>query len=153
MTTRNDTGLSCMVRNGEWPRPVGWARPEHLALGVETLPGVGATLARKLHGLGLGAIDDLLFRKPRAYQREADVVPITSLADREEVVIEGTVENVNVRKLRGRRTLVVARVRDDSGAIKANFFNQPWLADKLKLGTPVRLRGRLSSYGFEVKSH
>ncbi|HEU5373230.1 MAG TPA: ATP-dependent DNA helicase RecG, partial [Gaiellaceae bacterium] len=31
--------------------------------------------------------------------------------------------------------------------------NQPWLAEKLTPGTHVRLRGRLSRYGFEVKSY
>jgi ATP-dependent DNA helicase RecG len=45
------------------------------------------------------------------------------------------------------------RVRDASGAISANWFNQPWLADRLVAGTEVRLRGRLSPHGFEVRSY
>ena len=47
-----------------------------------------------------------------------------------------------------------AAVRDDSGGqVTAQFFNQPWLADKLTPGTIVRLRGKLSRFGFEVKSY
>jgi ATP-dependent DNA helicase RecG len=62
--------------------------------------------------------------------------------------------SAGARPLRGRRTLVNATVRDDSGGqITAQFFNQPWLVDKLTPGTTIRLRGKLSRYGFEVKSY
>ena len=62
--------------------------------------------------------------------------------------------SARARPLRGRRTLVNATVRDDSGGqITAQFFNQPWLVEKLTPGTQVRLRGKLSRYGFEVKSY
>jgi len=40
--TRKRTGLSGVVP-AEWPRPTGWARPERLELGVDSLPGVAAT--------------------------------------------------------------------------------------------------------------
>jgi ATP-dependent DNA helicase RecG len=49
---------------------------------------------------------------------------------------------------------VTAIVRDDGGGqVSASFFNQPWLADKLTPGTPIRLRGKLGRYGFDVKSY
>jgi ATP-dependent DNA helicase RecG len=62
--------------------------------------------------------------------------------------------SARARPLRGRRTLVNATVRDSSGGqITAQFFNQPWLVEKLTPGTRIRLRGKLSRYGFEVKSY
>jgi ATP-dependent DNA helicase RecG len=49
---------------------------------------------------------------------------------------------------------VTASVRDDSGGqVSASFFNQPWLLEKLTPGTSIRLRGKLSRFGFEVKSY
>ena len=51
--TRVQTGFSGLDREREWRRPRGWARPELLAQGVDSLPGVGPALARKLRALEL----------------------------------------------------------------------------------------------------
>ena len=136
-----------------WPRPRGTPRPALLEAGVETLPGVGQTLARRLRPLGIQTIEDLLLHRPRRYERAADEVPISQLFGDGEVVIAGVVQDVKTRRLGGRRSIVTAVVRDDGGSIGASWFNQPWLADKLTPGTHVRLRGRLGRYGFDVKSY
>ena len=47
-----------------WPRPRTFPRPERLARGVETLPGVGPAIAKKLAKLGLHTIADLLEHRP-----------------------------------------------------------------------------------------
>src|SRR5499433_1870633 len=113
------------------PRPRGWAHPERLALGVETLPGVGATLAKRLRALGLETVGDVLLHRPRRYEQAADEVPISDLFGDEEVVIAGVVRDVRVRRTSGRRTIVTARIADAGGSISASWFNQPWLADRL----------------------
>ena len=79
---------------------------------------------------------DLLFHAPRRYESAVDQVPIAKLGSAEgEVAIEGRIVSARARPLRGRRTLVTAIVRDDSGGqISASFFNQPWLAEKLIAG-------------------
>jgi len=41
---------------------------------------------------------------------------------------------------------IVARVDDGTAAVSVTWFNQPWLADRLKPGTPVRLRGKLGRF-------
>jgi ATP-dependent DNA helicase RecG len=153
--TRMHTGFSGVVQH-DWPRPRGWSPPHRLdALEVQTLPGVGATLAKRLRGFGIVTVRDLLFHAPRRYESAVDQVSISKLAEAEgEVAIEGRVASSRARPLRGRRTLVTAVVRDDSGAsVSASFFNQPWLAEKLTPGTELRLRGKLGRYGFDVKSY
>jgi ATP-dependent DNA helicase RecG len=150
------TGFSAMVRSAEhsaWPRPLGWAKPGTLELGLETLPGVGPSLLRKLRPLGLACVGDLLFRRPRRYESVADEVAISSLWGDEEVAISGVVRTARLRRARGRLTIVTAVVADASGQISATWFNQPWLADKLLPGTHVRLRGKLGRHGFDVKSY
>ena len=137
----------------ERPRPRGWARPERLALPVDTLAGVGSAAAKKLARLGLATVGDLLFRRPRRYETAADEIAISQLWGDGEVAIAGVVESAHLRRPRPRLTILTARVRDASGSISANWFNQPWLADKLQPGTAIRLRGRLSRHGFEVKSY
>ena len=150
--TRTATGFGGVDRE-RLGRPRGWARPERLRLGVDSLPGVGATLANRLRALGVETVGDLLLRRPRRYEQAADEVPISQLWGDEEVVISGVVANVRLRKPSRRRSILTAQVSDSSGSISATWFNQPWLADKLRPGTPVRLRGRLSRYGFDVKSY
>ncbi len=153
--TRMHAGFTGVVQH-EWPRPRGWAPPQRLdTLDVLTLPGVGATLAKRLRTFGIRSVRDLLFHAPRRYESAVDQVPIAKLAGAEgEVAIEGRIVSARARPLRGRRTLVTAIVRDSSGGqVSASFFNQPWLAEKLVAGTSVRLRGKLGRYGFDVKSY
>jgi len=151
--TREHTGFAGVVQD-EWPRPRGWTPPERVeALPVTTLPGVGATLAKRLRALGIETVRDVLLHRPRRYERAVDEIPISQLWGDEEVAIAGDVVDVRVRRLGGRRTIVTARVKDGTGTIGASWFNQPWLADKLTPGTHLRLRGKLGRYGFDVRSY
>ncbi len=153
--TRMHPGFTGVVQHN-WPRPRGWMPSHRLdSLGVDSLPGVGATLAKRLRGFGITSIRDLLFHAPRRYERAVDQVSIAKLGSAEgEVAIEGRIVSARARPLRGRRSLVTAAVRDDSGGqVNVSFFNQPWLAEKLTPGTEVRLRGKLGRYGFDVKSY
>ncbi|MEA2479975.1 MAG: ATP-dependent helicase RecG, partial [Thermoleophilaceae bacterium] len=45
--------------------------------------------------------------------------------------------------MRNRRKRVEARVSDESGPVVAVWFNQPWVADRLPVGSQVLLHGRL----------
>ena len=146
-------GLGENVGSGEWPRPRGFGRPERLELSLAALPGVGSSLAKKLRPLGLETVGDLLLRRPRRYEPRADEVAIAQLWGDGETVISGVVRSVRVRRLGGRRSLVTASIADSSGTISANWFNQPWVADRLTTGSTVRLRGKLGRYGFDVKSY
>src|SRR3954470_19414079 len=150
--TRMHTGFTGLVHELPWPRPHVWARPERLELGVDTLPGIGRSLAKRLRTLGIDTVGDVLLHRPRRYESAADEIEIAQLWGDEEVALAGVVGAVRTRR-RGRLTIVTAQVRDASGSISATWFNQPWVAEKLKPGVPVRLRGRLGKYGFDVKSY
>jgi ATP-dependent DNA helicase RecG len=153
--TRSHPGFTGVVQD-HWPRPRGWTPPQRLdALDVATLAGVGPTLAKRLRAFGISSVRNLLDHAPRRYESAAEQVAIAQLGLAEgEVAIEGRIVSARARPLRGRRTLVQAAVSDGSGGqITAQFFNQPWLVEKLQPGTHVRLRGKLSRFGFEVRSY
>jgi len=121
---------------------------------VETLPGVGPALAKKLAKLGLRTVGDLLEHRPRRYEAAVPEVRIADLlAGEEEVAIAGEVLRTSVRRPRRRLAIVQARVADGSGEITAVWFNQVWLAEKLQPGTHVRLRGQLKRNEFTVRSY
>src|SRR5581483_1381680 len=151
--TRRRTAFAGLDQPPAWPATRGRPRPQRLEASLDSLPGVGATLKRKLAGLGISTVRDLLEHVPRRYESAAEEIPIAQLHGDEEVVIVGEVLNVSKRPLRGRRTLVTARVTDGTATIGATWFNQPWIADQLKPGMRVRLRGKTGRYGFDVKSY
>jgi ATP-dependent DNA helicase RecG len=153
-TARRQTVFAGLDPPGAWPPTPRALRPERLELGLASLPGVAATTQRRLGKLGLATVRDLLDHGPRRYETAADEVRIAALRQGEEVVVTGRVLNVEKRPMRGRRrTRIVARVADDTAAISVTWFNQPWLADRLKPGTEVRLRGKLGRFGFEPRSY
>jgi ATP-dependent DNA helicase RecG len=141
------------VDQDRFERPRGFRDPSGLSLGVDTLPGVGPTVAKRLRALGIVTVGDVLLHAPRRYEHAADEVSISELWGRDEVAIAGVVGDVRSRRIRGRRTIVTAKVDDGTGSISASWFNQPWLVDRLKPGTHIRLRGRLGRHGFDVKTY
>src|SRR5437660_4798904 len=151
---RRQTVFAGLDQPGTWPRTPRAPWPERLELALDSLPGVATTTQRKLGRLGLASVRDVLEHRPRRYETAADEVPIASLRQGEEVVVSGQVLNVEKRPLRGRRrTRIVARVDDGTATVSVTWFNQPWLAERLKPGTAVRLRGKLGRWGFEPRSY
>ena len=136
-----------------WPPTRGRSRPEAVQRSLDTLPGVGPALRGKLAKLGLRTVRDLFEHRPRGYQQAVGETPISELFGEDEAVIAGEVRRVSIRPTRRRLTVLKAAVRDDTGEISAVWFNQPWLADKLQLGTRLRLRGQLRRNEFHVRSY
>jgi ATP-dependent DNA helicase RecG len=119
---------------------------------VDTLAGVGPTVKRRLARLGLRTVGDLLAHRPRRYEEPAPVRSIAELFGEEEAVIECRVLRVGSRR-RGRLHVLTAHVADGTGEIRATWFNQPWLEEKLPPGTTIRLRGRQNRFGFAVDTY
>jgi ATP-dependent DNA helicase RecG len=135
-----------------WPRPLSVPRPGRLEAPVETLDGVGPALKRRLERIGIEQVGDLLWQRPRRYEGPVPAKRICDLFGDEEAVIEVVIRSVSSRR-RGRLKILTARAADETGEIKATWFNQPWLEGRLSPGTRVRLRGRSNRYGFAVSSY
>jgi ATP-dependent DNA helicase RecG len=153
-TSRRQTVFASLDPPQAWPATRAHPQPARLAFELDVLQGVGITLKRRLAKLGLVTMRDLLEHRPHRYESAVDEVAIAALGgSSEKVAIAGEVLSVSKRPLRGRRTMVTARVTDGTATISAAWFNQPWLADQLQPGVHVRLRGKPGRYGFDVKSH
>jgi ATP-dependent DNA helicase RecG len=69
------------------------------------------------------------------------------------VVQVRSISSRSVRR-RGMRPLVEATVADESGAMKATFFNQPWLEQRYPVGTRLALHGKFEARRrFRVQAH
>jgi ATP-dependent DNA helicase RecG len=88
---------------------------------VTALKGVGPKSAERLHKLGIGSVQDLLFHLPIRYQDRTRIVPIGSLRPGDEAVIQGEVELAEIRY--GRRRSLLVRLADGTGSIMLRFFH------------------------------
>jgi len=120
---------------------------------LSTLPGVGAALERKLRGLGLATVGDLLLHRPRRYEEAVPRRAVADLFGEHEVVVSGRVTRLTSRRTARRLTIQKALVEDGGATVTAVWFNQPWLAERLPPGTAVRLRGQLRRGEFHVRSY
>ncbi len=130
--------------------PVHYPRPSRLAAKL-TLD--GAKAQRAADTLGLHSVADLLLHLPRD-RREARAVAELVPGDSATVVVQ--VKSISSRSVRrrGMRPLVEATVADESGAMKATFFNQPWLAQRYPVGTRLALHGKFEGgHRFRVQAH
>ena len=121
--------------------------PEALRKPVTVLPEVGPRRAKTLERLGIATLEDLLYHLPRRYDDYSQCKPIRQLRYGEQVTVLGTVEKIAVRNLHGgKRKVVEAIVSDGSGALRVTWFNQVWIADRLRKGTPVALAGKIDQF-------
>jgi ATP-dependent DNA helicase RecG len=132
------------------PVTVRYPRPSRLRVPL-SLSGAKAQRAAGL--LGLVTVGDLLEHLPRD-RREARAVAELAPGEPATVVVE--VRSISSRPVRrqGMRPLVEAVVGDDTGVMKATFFNQPWLVERYPRGTRLVLHGKVSGRGrFAVQAH
>ena len=130
--------------------PVHYPRPSRLRAPL-SLDGPKAEHAAET--LGLFTVEDLLQHLPRD-RREARAVAELVPGESATVVVEvRSIASRSVRR-RGMRPLVEATVADDSGPMKATFFNQPWLVQKYAAGTRLVLHGKFEARNrFSVQAH
>ncbi|MCA9961710.1 MAG: ATP-dependent DNA helicase RecG [Anaerolineales bacterium] len=126
--------------------PVGEPDPEGLAQPVVQIKGVGAKIGKRLEKLGAETVGELLYLFPRRYDDYTLMKPINQARYGDQVTIIGTVWEVRARHTRNNQVMVQAVVNDGTGSIQANWFNQPWLVEKLHSGMQIVLSGKVDQY-------
>ncbi len=130
--------------------PVRYPRPSRLRTALEF---DGPKAARGAETLGLATVGDLLVHLPRD-RRDARAVAELEPGDSATVVVQvRSIASRSVRR-RGMRPLVEATVADETGVMKATFFNQPWLEQRYPAGTRLALHGKFEGRRrFRVQAH
>ncbi len=110
---------------------------------VTALNGVAGKRAALLHRLGIVTWFDLITWFPRDFEDWTGEITIDQLEDGLEQSFVASLSGRVQTHRKGRLTILRAVFRDETAAISAVWFNQPWIADKLTAGQPFRLFGKI----------
>ena len=113
---------------------------------VTALQGIGPRQAQRLARLGIGTIRDMLYLFPRRHDDYSQLRPINRIDYGEQITIIARVEHASAHETRKGSTLFKAILSDGTGTIEATWFNQPYLADKIKRGQQIVLSGKVNEY-------
>jgi len=133
--------------------PVHWPRPSVLEVSLAALDGVGPRLSEAAAAAGIRTVGDVLLRFPHRH-RDRQIQPLAALEPGSEGTVLVEVRGAKPRPFRrGRLSMTSVKVGDESGSLRATWFNQPWVADKLEPGTKLLLTGKVSSKGMAVNEY
>ncbi|MDX9864345.1 MAG: DEAD/DEAH box helicase, partial [Anaerolineaceae bacterium] len=114
---------------------------------LTTLDGIGKRYADKFNKMGLNSLIDLLYYFPRRYDDYSQLKPINRLEYGDELTVLATVQSSSARKINnGRMTITEVVVSDGTGFLRLTWFNQPWVANKMKTGLQLVLSGKIDMY-------
>jgi ATP-dependent DNA helicase RecG len=148
---RSFAGARDLDRAALLDAPVHWPRPSVLEVGLSALKGIGPKTAEAAAAAGIRTVGDLLYRVPRRH-RDLRIRQLAALGPGETATVQVEVLGSQPRPFRrGRLRMVSVKVGDETGHVRATWFNQPWVASKLVPGTELLLTGKYSGRGFAVR--
>jgi len=112
-----------------------------LAQPLTKISGVGEKRAQIMAKLGINNIGDLLAYYPRAYQDRSAITPAAELVYDQPALLRMRVRSCSLARV-GRLTILKAVLFDDTGAVTAVWFNQPFLQRQLTRDRELVIYGK-----------
>ncbi len=113
-----------------------------LDLPVTEVKGISSKLAPKFHKLGINTIRDFLYFFPRRHIDYSSPTKISDLTVGVEQTVLVSVWQASQKKSRRGMAITDVIVGDSTGTMQVTFFNQPYLAQKLKPNTELLMSGK-----------
>lgn len=151
VSVRSGSGPSARVekpasRRKSAPRkPPAPRRPLELSDDVTLLKGVWQKLLPRLHKLDVKTVGDLVHLFPARHNDFANIRTVSQLTPGDNQTAILTVWEARETML-GRQKSTQAVLGDETGNIKATWFNNPWVARQLKHGVKVVLSGKVNVF-------
>ena len=95
--------------------------------------------AKKLERLGITTVGDLLHHYPRRHEDFTSTVAVCFLQEGAKQTVKVKLDLIRF----GRKGVVEAFLSDDSGRMKAMWFNQPYLVKNMQEGDHLVLSGKV----------
>jgi ATP-dependent DNA helicase RecG len=130
-----------------------------LSADITAVPGVGPSVATKLHALGIRTVRDLLFYFPREHRDYSKLEKIAKLPFNEVTTTMGLIWDVETKRTNNGRSRTIATISDETGKLQVIWFNQPYLQKQLQAakGSYLVVTGVKQRFGnkveFTVRSH
>ncbi len=113
---------------------------------LTVINGIGPKHAQTLNTLGLNTLGDLLYYFPRRYDDYSQLKPINRLEYGDELTIIAGVQSSSMRKIKDTMQITEVVVSDGTDFLRLNWFNQPWLAGRMRKGDQIVLSGKVDMY-------
>lgn len=123
----------------------GEMRTTDLGLPITVIKGISTSVAKKFAKLNVHTVRDLLYFFPRRYVDYSQKKPISGLMEGEEQTIIGTIWQARMTTL-GNRQGTEAIIGDETGNIRAVWFNQPYLARSFRTNARIVISGPVSLF-------
>ncbi len=113
---------------------------------INLLSGVGPVVEKGLNKLGISTAKDLLMYFPRKWEDFSKLSKLNTIRPGR-VAVSCKVLSIAVRRSHRNKRLTIteAILSDDTGSIKAIWFNQPYIVNTLKKDQSYLFLGNLSS--------
>lgn len=109
------------------------------------VPRVGKTLEKRLKGIGISNVEDLLLHYPFRYEDYSKLLPLSEIQPGQTVTVKVTVEMIaNKRSTRRKTVITEAIVSDDTDRVKVVWFGQSFLTKQISIGDELYLSGSMS---------
>lgn len=110
---------------------------------IRQIKGVGEKAEQRFHKLDIWNVGDLLEHYPREYDEFHDLVKIADVKEGEMAAVEGVMACRPSIHTTARLKILSMVLEDETGRITVTWFNMPFLANRLKMGTRYILRGKV----------
>ena len=105
----------------------------------------------RLLKLGLKTIKDVVYYFPHRYEDFSKILPISHLFDEQKATIQAWLTKITTKtNPKGTIFLIEGTFEDQSGKIKAVWYNQPFLYQTLKKGSFYSVAGKLVQKNGEI---
>lgn len=111
---------------------------------VDVIKGVGEKTQKDMNKLGIFTVWDLIYHYPRTYDAFEAPIPISDVEEGTKVSIEASlVSSPSTKKVRN-LNIIICYVKDRTGTLCINWYNMPYLVNKLHMGYHYIFRGKVS---------
>src|SRR3989338_3249998 len=112
---------------------------------IEEIPRITTPYQKKLKKIGIKTIQDLLFYFPVRYDDFSNIIYIKDIKNGYPACIQGKIIEISTEKtFKKWMDITEAIIEDQTGQIRAVWFNQPYIEQSLKADDFVCLAGKIS---------
>ena len=126
-------------------KPAAPARPLKMDDDVTRMKGVWRKMKPRLDNIGVSTVGDLVYLFPNRHADYTKIRKVAQLSPGDDQTAILTVWEAGQTML-GRQKSTQAVLGDETGTVRAVWFNNPWLASRLKQGSRVWLSGKVAVF-------